>query len=74
MSGSEPPRRTISETTRVASSAEAGEIEAVYLLGADEIDMARLGQAFVIYQGHHGDDRYEPPETIDRAWRWVAVG
>ena len=37
-----------------------GDIEVVYLLGADEIDMARLGPnaqegAFVIYQGHHGD-------------------
>src|SRR5258706_268343 len=29
--------------------------ELVYLLGADEIDTARLGSAFVIYQGHHGD-------------------
>ena len=27
----------------------------VYLLGADEIDTAKLGKAFVIYQGHHGD-------------------
>jgi NADH-quinone oxidoreductase subunit G len=32
-----------------------GEIEVVYLLGADEIDTAKLGSAFVIYQGHHGD-------------------
>jgi len=33
-----------------------GEIEALYLLGADEIDMNRLGKkTFVIYQGHHGD-------------------
>jgi NADH-quinone oxidoreductase subunit G len=32
-----------------------GEIEVVYLLGADEIDTSRLGKAFVIYQGHHGD-------------------
>ena len=37
-----------------------GEVEVVYLLGADEIDMTRLGPsaeegAFVIYQGHHGD-------------------
>ena len=39
----------------ILDGAEAGEIEAVYLLGADEIDMARLGGAFVIYQGHHGD-------------------
>jgi len=39
----------------ILDGAEAGEIEAVYLLGADEIDMTRLGRAFVIYQGHHGD-------------------
>jgi NADH-quinone oxidoreductase subunit G len=39
----------------ILAGAEAGEIEAVYLLGADEVDMARLGKAFVIYQGHHGD-------------------
>jgi NADH-quinone oxidoreductase subunit G len=32
-----------------------GDMQVVYLLGADEIDMARLGQAFVIYQGTHGD-------------------
>ncbi len=32
-----------------------GEIEIVYLLGADEIDMSKLGKAFVVYQGHHGD-------------------
>ncbi len=30
-------------------------IEVVYLLGADEVDMASLKPAFVIYQGHHGD-------------------
>ncbi len=34
---------------------EAGEIEVVYLLGADEIEASRLRGAFVIYQGHHGD-------------------
>jgi NADH-quinone oxidoreductase subunit G len=39
----------------ILEGAEKGEIEVVYLLGADEIDMARLGKAFVIYQGHHGD-------------------
>lgn len=32
------------------------EIKLVYLLNADEIDMAELGNAFVIYQGHHGDN------------------
>jgi len=39
----------------ILSGATEGEIEVVYLLGADEIDMSRLGKAFVIYQGHHGD-------------------
>ncbi len=33
----------------------AGDIEVLYLLGADEMDMQKLGKAFVIYQGHHGD-------------------
>ena len=39
----------------ILAGATAGDIEVVYLLGADEVDMAALGQAFVIYQGHHGD-------------------
>jgi NADH-quinone oxidoreductase subunit G len=39
----------------ILDGAAEGEVELVYLLGADEIDMARLGQAFVVYQGHHGD-------------------
>jgi NADH-quinone oxidoreductase subunit G len=39
----------------ILDGAVKGEIEAVFLLGADEIDMAKLGNAFVIYQGHHGD-------------------
>jgi NADH-quinone oxidoreductase subunit G len=39
----------------ILDGAGKGEIEVVYLLGADEIDTSRLGKAFVIYQGHHGD-------------------
>ncbi len=39
----------------VLDGASSGEIETVVLLGADEIDTARLGEAFVIYVGHHGD-------------------
>jgi NADH-quinone oxidoreductase subunit G len=30
-------------------------LDVAYLLGADEIDMKRLGNAFVVYQGSHGD-------------------
>ncbi len=36
-------------------TAGAGELDVLYLLGADEIDMDSLGETFVIYQGHHGD-------------------
>ena len=36
-------------------AASNGKIDVIYLLGADEIDMERLGNAFVIYQGSHGD-------------------
>jgi len=42
-------------TNQIIEAAEAGRVEVLFLLGADEIDMQRLGQAFVIYQGHHGD-------------------
>jgi NADH-quinone oxidoreductase subunit G len=30
-------------------------VDTVWLLGADELDTRRLGNAFVVYQGHHGD-------------------
>ncbi len=39
----------------ILDGAEAGEIDFVYLLGADELETGRLGRAFVVYQGHHGD-------------------
>jgi NADH-quinone oxidoreductase subunit G len=39
----------------IMEGAGNGDIQAVYLLSADGIDMNRLGTAFVIYQGHHGD-------------------
>ena len=39
----------------ILDGAGKGEIEAVWLLAADEIDMNKLGKAFVVYQGHHGD-------------------
>ncbi|MCD6035380.1 MAG: nqo3 [Rickettsiales bacterium] len=43
------------DTDVILSAAEKGDVKVVYLLGADEIDTKRLGNAFVIYQGHHGD-------------------
>ncbi len=43
------------DVAAILDAAGSGEIALVYLLGADEIDMERLGDAFVVYQGHHGD-------------------
>lgn len=39
----------------ILDGATKGEIDFVWLLAADEIDTGRLGNAFVVYQGHHGD-------------------
>ena len=39
----------------ILDGASKREVETVVLLGADEIDTAKLGEAFVIYVGHHGD-------------------
>jgi len=39
----------------ILDQAKLGEVEVVYLLGADEINTDALGKSFVVYQGHHGD-------------------
>ena len=39
----------------IVDGAQKGEIDFVYLLGADEFDVGHLGRAFVVYQGSHGD-------------------
>jgi NADH-quinone oxidoreductase subunit G len=39
----------------IIGGAQKGEIDFIYLLGADECDVAHLGSAFVVYQGSHGD-------------------
>jgi NADH-quinone oxidoreductase subunit G len=42
-------------TDDMLAASEAGAMDTVYLLGADELDTDRLKNSFVIYQGHHGD-------------------
>jgi NADH-quinone oxidoreductase subunit G len=39
----------------ILDGAASGEVEVVYNLGADECDVSKLRDAFVIYQGSHGD-------------------
>ena len=48
----------------ILEGCRSGAIEVLYLLGADEIDLADLGAAFVIYQGHHGDRGAERADLI----------
>ncbi len=44
------------DTAGILDGAAKGDIEVVYLLGADEVDIGMFGaDTFVIYQGHHGD-------------------
>ncbi|HWD60495.1 MAG TPA: molybdopterin-dependent oxidoreductase, partial [Stellaceae bacterium] len=43
------------DVTGILDGCRKGDIEVLYLLGADELDLADTGSAFVIYQGHHGD-------------------
>ena len=39
----------------ILDGAANGDVEFVYLLGADELDTSKLEKAFVVYQGTHGD-------------------
>jgi NADH-quinone oxidoreductase subunit G len=39
----------------IVAGCRSGAVEVLYLLGADELDLANTGSAFVIYQGHHGE-------------------
>ena len=49
------PQKGGKDTTAILEAASKGEIDFVYLLGADEIDTGKLAKAFVVYQGTHGD-------------------
>src|SRR6266446_360823 len=49
------PGQSGRDVAGILAGCEKREIEVVYLLAADELDTKKLGKAFVIYQGHHGD-------------------
>jgi NADH-quinone oxidoreductase subunit G len=50
-----PEKPASSDIESLVAAAEAGKHDVLFLLGADDIDMNRLGSAFVVYQGTHGD-------------------
>ncbi len=48
----------------ILAGAQSGAVEVVYLLHADELDTSRLDNAFVIYQGSHGDQGVKHADII----------
>jgi NADH-quinone oxidoreductase subunit G len=42
-------------TRDILSAAQSGELDTLFLLGADEIELPAPGSCFVVYQGSHGD-------------------
>jgi len=48
----------------ILNDAEAGALKAVFLLGADEIDSAKLKKAFTVYIGTHGDEGVKNADVI----------
>jgi NADH-quinone oxidoreductase subunit G len=49
-----PQENGVCSADQIGLSA-SGDIEVMFLLGADEYDMSALGEAFVVYLGTHGD-------------------
>ena len=43
------------DVDHIADGAHKGDVQVLFLIGADEVDMKALGDAFVVYQGSHGD-------------------
>ena len=51
-------------TDAILDAAQQGAIKTVYLMGADELDTSKLKDAFVIYQGSHGDNGAHVADVI----------
>jgi len=49
------PAKASTGVDSFVAAADSGSLDVLFLLGADDIDMSRLGRTFVIYQGSHGD-------------------
>ncbi len=49
------PGKNGKSAKKMLKDASAGKMQMIWLLGADEIDTAKLKNTFVVYQGHHGD-------------------
>ncbi len=55
----------------MVDAADAGELDLIVLLGADEIPMNRLGRAYVVYLGSHGDAGASRADAILPGAAWT---
>ena len=51
-------------TSQILSAAKSGELDMLFLLGADEVDLPPQGTCFVVYQGTHGDQGAHRADVI----------
>jgi NADH-quinone oxidoreductase subunit G len=58
------PAKGGKDVAGILAAAQSGDIKAVVLLGADEIDASKLGGANVIYIGSHGDNGAHRADVI----------
>jgi NADH-quinone oxidoreductase subunit G len=58
------PAKGGKDVAGIIAGAQKGDIKAVVLLGADEIDTSKLGEANVIYIGSHGDNGAHRADVI----------
>ncbi|WP_395877389.1 NADH-quinone oxidoreductase subunit NuoG [Ehrlichia muris] len=49
------PNSNTNIISNIINGVSSGEIEVLYLLGADEVEISPSESSFIIYQGHHGD-------------------
>jgi len=52
------------DTDRMLRSAEQGQLKFLYLLGRDDVARDKVGKAFVVYQGHHGDQGAQMADVV----------
>jgi len=51
-------------TEEIMQKSQSGDINFIYLLGSDEIDMSKIKSSFIVYQGHHGDNAANLADVI----------
>jgi NADH-quinone oxidoreductase subunit G len=51
-------------TSDILAAAKSGELDMLFLLGADEVDLPPQGICFVVYQGTHGDQGAHRADVI----------